>query len=411
MRVFCGLFLYRIFSRDFEKILRKYTESKRIFARGSFCRSSCRLVLSVPNACRSFFLVAIFCNRSAVLRPSFLAELPSANACRSSVSFERTVRSCNALCVLSVPQKACPSSELSSERLPFVHSFKVAELPSAFLELPKRRLDLRSSRRSAVSVPLFLAELSSANACRSFFSWPSFFSCFLSLFFAYSLSYFFVCSFGFRFLQKSVRRVLVLIQVASLRSATTSPRQNAKRENEKTNNRKRRLVADPLAKAVAFSSIIFLFFDFLAVFFRVRVVGVRARARAPFACARACSPSAWTRIPSAFPLVGGKRGEHFGKCSPLSPPFNFFCLSLRKAVAFLVRSFAFSLSCRTSFGSFFPKAWPSFFSCRSSALFPSLFRLLFRTIFVRKWLLSRFSSWKTRARVSSIYDRWHKKKS
>lgn len=153
-----------------------------------------------------------------------------------------------------------------------------------------------------------------------------------------------------------VRRVLVLIQVASLRSATTSPRQN-----DQTKTKRRIIESDGLSlirspKPSLCSSIIFLFFDFLAVFFRVRVVGVRARARAPFACACARSPSAWTRIPSAFPLVGGERGEHFGKCSPLSPPFNFFCLSLRKAVAFLVRSFAFSLSCRTSFGSFFPKA-------------------------------------------------------
>ena len=113
-------------------------------------------------------------------------------------------------------------------------------------------------------------------------------------------------------------------------------------------------------------------------------------------------PSAWARISSAFPLVGGKRGEHFGKCSPLSPPFNFFCLFLRKAVAFLVRSFAFSLSCRTSFGSFFPKAWPSFFFRRSRLSFRPYFgyyseRFSFASGFCRAFLPGK------RARVSRLF--------
>ena len=256
MRVFCGLFLYRIFSRDFEKILRKYTESKRIFARGSFCRSSFRLVPSEgltfvllgvpPFPFRSFSCGTSF--RTLAVRSSWLQSFATAPPFFVRLSWRNflprtlVVRRyrLNARCVISTHFAFYPF---------------------------RRRLDLlRNFQNEGLTFVLLLLSF---------------------VVFCLFIELFFCLFFGFRFLQKSVRRVLVLIQVASLRSATTSPRQNAKRENEKTNNRKRRLVADPLAKAVAFSSIIFLFFRFFSGLFACPCAW-RSRACARSFCVCAC---------------------------------------------------------------------------------------------------------------------------
>ena len=125
----------------------------------------------------------------------------------------------------------------------------------------RRRLDLLRNFFPNARRSFFLVAISCNRFRRSVLPGGTSFrerSSFVGLFFdVFRLSF---------FLKMGVRRVLVLIQVASLRSATTSPRQN-----DQTKTKRRIIESDGLSlirspKPSLCSSIMFLFSCFMAVF-------------------------------------------------------------------------------------------------------------------------------------------------